>query len=59
MNNLMTLVNATGNPGKTAEIREMLQNFPVNIKSLADLARPKLNNRLGNKTIKIKRPEKG
>ena len=36
MNNLMTLVIATSNPGKTAEIRDMLQNFPVNIKSLAD-----------------------
>ncbi len=36
MNNLMTLVIATGNPGKTAEIRDMLQNFPVNIKNLAD-----------------------
>jgi XTP/dITP diphosphohydrolase len=32
----MTLVIATGNPGKTAEIRDMLQNFPVNIKNLAD-----------------------
>ena len=36
MNNLMTLVLATTNPGKTAEIRDMLQNFPVNIKNLAD-----------------------
>jgi XTP/dITP diphosphohydrolase len=36
MNNLMTLVIATTNPGKTAEIRDMLQNFPVNIKNLAD-----------------------
>jgi XTP/dITP diphosphohydrolase len=36
MNKLMTLVIATGNPGKTAEIRDMLENFPVNIKSLAD-----------------------
>ena len=32
----MTLVIATGNPGKTAEIRDMLENFPVNIKNLAD-----------------------
>ena len=36
MNKLMTLVIATGNPGKTAEIRDMLENFPVNIKNLAD-----------------------
>jgi XTP/dITP diphosphohydrolase len=36
MNNLMTLVIATNNPGKTAEIRDMLENFPVNIKNLAD-----------------------
>jgi XTP/dITP diphosphohydrolase len=36
MNNLLTLVIATTNPGKTAEIREMLDNFPVNIKNLAD-----------------------
>jgi len=36
MNNLMTLVIATTNPGKTVEIRDMLQSFPVNIKNLAD-----------------------
>jgi XTP/dITP diphosphohydrolase len=36
MNKLMTLVIATTNPGKTAEIRDMLQGFPVNIKNLAD-----------------------
>jgi len=36
MNNLMTLVIATSNPGKTAEIRDMLESFPVNIKNLAD-----------------------
>jgi len=36
MNNLMTLVIATSNPGKTVEIRDMLQRFPVNIKNLAD-----------------------
>ena len=36
MKKLMTLVIATGNPGKTAEIRDMLENFPVNIKNLAD-----------------------
>ena len=36
MNNLMTLVLATSNPGKTAEIRDMLESFPVNIKNLAD-----------------------
>jgi XTP/dITP diphosphohydrolase len=36
MNNLVTLVIATSNLGKTAEIRDMLENFPVNIKNLAD-----------------------
>jgi XTP/dITP diphosphohydrolase len=36
MNKSMTLVIATSNPGKTAEIRDMLQSFPVNIKNLAD-----------------------
>jgi XTP/dITP diphosphohydrolase len=36
MNNLMTLVIATSNPGKTAEIRDMLESFPVDIKNLAD-----------------------
>lgn len=36
MNELLTLVIATSNPGKTVEIRDMLQNFPVNIKNLAD-----------------------
>lgn len=30
------LVMATRNPGKTAEIRELLQGFPVEIKSLSD-----------------------
>ncbi len=36
MNNVMTLVIATTNPGKAAEIRDMLENFPVNIKNLTD-----------------------
>ena len=36
MNKPMTLVIATGNPGKTAEIRDMLEGFPVNIKNLRD-----------------------
>ena len=36
MNDLMTLVIATTNPGKTEEIRDMLKGFPVNIKDLAD-----------------------
>lgn len=36
MNQLMTLVIATTNPGKTAEIRDMLEDFPVNIKNLTD-----------------------
>jgi len=36
MNKPMTLVIATGNPGKTAEIRDMLEGFPVNIKNLSD-----------------------
>ncbi len=36
MNDLMTLVIATTNPGKLVEIRDMLKKYPVNIKSLAD-----------------------
>jgi len=36
MNDLMILVIATTNPGKADEIRDVLKNFPVNIKSLAD-----------------------
>jgi XTP/dITP diphosphohydrolase len=36
MNDLMTLVIATTNPGKADEIRNILKDFPVNIKSLTD-----------------------
>jgi XTP/dITP diphosphohydrolase len=36
MNELLTLVIASGNPGKTAEIRDLLAGFPVDIKSLND-----------------------
>ena len=36
MNELLTLVIATGNPGKTAEIRDLLEEFPINIKNLDD-----------------------
>ena len=36
MNECMTLVLATSNPGKTAEIREMLTGFPITIKNLED-----------------------
>jgi XTP/dITP diphosphohydrolase len=36
MSDLMTLVIATTNPGKTVEIRDVLEGFPVNIKNLAD-----------------------
>ncbi len=36
MNNLTTLVIATGNSGKTAEIEALLKNFPVKIKNLKD-----------------------
>jgi XTP/dITP diphosphohydrolase len=36
MGKLPILVMATRNPGKTAEIRELLQGFPVQIKSLSD-----------------------
>jgi XTP/dITP diphosphohydrolase len=36
MEKLPILVMATRNPGKTAEIRELLQGFPVEIKSLSD-----------------------
>lgn len=32
----LTLVIATGNPGKTAEIRDLLKGFPINIKNLED-----------------------
>jgi XTP/dITP diphosphohydrolase len=31
-----TLVIATGNPGKTTEIRDLLKGFPINIKNLDD-----------------------
>lgn len=33
---MMTVVIATHNPGKTAEIRELLADFPINIKNLED-----------------------
>lgn len=36
MNDLTSIVIATRNKGKTAEIREMLKDFPVNIKNLDD-----------------------
>ena len=36
MNQLLTLVIATGNPGKTAEIRDILKAFPINIRNLDD-----------------------
>ncbi len=36
MNDLLTLVIASGNPGKTAEIRDLLAGFPVHIKNLGD-----------------------
>ena len=36
MQETLTLVIATGNPGKTAEIRDLLRGFPINIKSLID-----------------------
>jgi len=36
MNECMTLVLATSNPGKTAEIRDMLTGFPITIKNLED-----------------------
>ncbi|MDI6686809.1 MAG: XTP/dITP diphosphatase [Desulfobacterales bacterium] len=36
MNNLITLVIATANKGKTSEIRDLLKGFPINIKNLAD-----------------------
>jgi XTP/dITP diphosphohydrolase len=36
MKDLITLVIATTNTGKTDEIRDMLNGFPVNVKSLAD-----------------------
>ncbi|MBW2443974.1 MAG: XTP/dITP diphosphatase [Deltaproteobacteria bacterium] len=36
MNELLTLVIATGNPGKTVEIRDLLKDFPIDIKNLDD-----------------------
>jgi XTP/dITP diphosphohydrolase len=36
MNELLTLVIATSNPGKTSEIRDVLDGFAVNIKNLSD-----------------------
>ena len=36
MNERLTLVIATGNPGKTAEIRDMLKGYPIDIKNLDD-----------------------
>jgi XTP/dITP diphosphohydrolase len=36
MRETMTLVIATRNPGKTAEIRDMLADFPINVKNLED-----------------------
>jgi len=36
MNENMTLVIATHNPGKTVEIRDMLADFPIRIKNLED-----------------------
>lgn len=36
INNLQTIVIATRNPGKTAEIKALLKDFPVTIKNLDD-----------------------
>ena len=36
MENKSSLVVATRNPGKTAEIRDMLQNFPIRIRNLTE-----------------------
>ena len=36
MDNLITLVIATRNTGKTSEIRDLLKGFPINIKNLDD-----------------------
>ena len=36
MDNLITLVIATTNKGKTSEIRDLLKDFPINIKNLDD-----------------------
>jgi XTP/dITP diphosphohydrolase len=36
MNDLLTLVIASGNPGKKAEIRDLLTDFPIIIKNLDD-----------------------
>lgn len=39
MHDLMTLVIATRNPGKTAEIRDLLKDYPLKIKNLDDFGR--------------------
>jgi XTP/dITP diphosphohydrolase len=36
MSEILTLVIATGNPGKTAEISDLLKGFPIKIKNLDD-----------------------
>ena len=36
MPEILTLVIATGNPGKTAEIRDLLKVFPIDLKNLDD-----------------------
>ena len=36
MHDLITLVIATRNPGKTAEIKDLLADYPIEIKNLAD-----------------------
>jgi XTP/dITP diphosphohydrolase len=36
MKDLLTLVIASGNPGKTAEITDLLTDFPIRIRNLAD-----------------------
>ena len=36
MPEILTLVIATGNPGKTAEIRDLLTGFPIDLKNLDD-----------------------
>jgi XTP/dITP diphosphohydrolase len=39
MHNKVTLVIATRNPGKTAEIRDLLNDFPVDVKNIDDFGK--------------------
>ena len=42
MPEILTLVIATGNPGKIAEIRDLLTGFPIDIKTLDPIELPEI-----------------